>query len=325
METTIKKYLEGKASETEMRELLRWLTDEEKRTAFKNYKDNWKANPGQQRLPRPTLLELSKFQSAILKEQHGKIRSMSLMQRWYQYAAILFLLFALGSVYLYFSAAPGKPEIYNSIVFAETGQIAKTLLPDSTLVWLNSGSRLKYDNRFGIQSRRVELTGQAYFDVTHNKSLPFIVNCNEIQVKVLGTRFSAEAYPEGQEIQVVLEEGEVELLNGKNEKTFARLRPNEMLVYEKRNNHFNISEVVSGKYTAWRDGTIHIYDQPLNVVAIKLQKRYNQPIVVDDALSSYKVTFSIRDEDFSEILEMLLTIAPAKAYQEGDTIYLKKK
>lgn len=324
METTIKKYLEGKASHQEMLSLISWLDNEENQTSFKEIKGEWKANQDGQSVSSYTLLELDKFKTKILNERAGRIRKLNFTQNFYKYAAILLLLITIGSAYFYYAGNPdGRAAVYNTII-AENGQVSKALLPDSSVVWLNSGSSLKYSNAFGIGNRDIELSGQAYFDVAKNKNLPFVVACGEINVKVLGTRFTAETYPDNLELSVILIEGAVELTANSSNKTFASLQPNEMMVYNRQDNKFKIREVVAEKYTSWREGIIHIYDQPLKDAVTKLQKRYNQKIIVEKGLEDYKVTFSIRNENFNDVMDMLLAITPAKAYQEGEIIYLKK-
>ncbi len=324
METTIKKYLEGRASREEMIGLVAWLDKEENQISFKETKSEWKARRDGQSVSCYTLFELDKFKSKLLNEHSGRIRRLNLAQNFYKYAALLLLFISIGGLYFYISKSGGGPAVYNTVM-AENGQVSKALLPDSTMVWLNSGSSLTYSNRFGIENRNMELSGQAYFDVSENKALPFVVSCGEIKVKVLGTQFTAETYHDNLEVSIILIEGAVELTASSSNKTFAGLQPNEMMVYNKQNNTFKITEVVAEKYTSWRDGIIHIYDQPLKDAVTKLQKRYNQKIIVEKGLEDYKVTFSVRNENFNEVMDVLLAITPAKAYQEGEIIYLKKK
>ncbi|WP_423128765.1 FecR family protein [Gaoshiqia sp. Z1-71] len=323
MKIPIKNYLEGKASRDEMLGLISWLDNHENQSEYKRIKGEWKANPDAQDIPPHTLQELDKFKLKLLNERALEIDRLKFVRHFYKYAAIVLLAITLGGLYFY-----GKPvhqlHTYNTIV-AENGQISKALLPDQSVVWLNSGSSITYNNQFGINNRDIQLTGQAYFDVTKNRNLPLVVSCGEINVKVLGTRFTAATYPDEREIRVILVEGSVELTGKDSKNVFASLRPNEMMVYDKKDNNFKISQVVAEKYTSWRDGIIHIYDQPLKDAVAKLQKRYNQQIVLEEGLEDYKVTFSIKNEDFGDVLEMLLAIAQAKAYQEGEVIYLRKK
>ena len=324
MKAKIKKYLEGKASREEILSLIHWLDVGENQSEFKRVKSEWKANIDEQNLTTHTLSELDKFNSMLLHDRNEKLRKLKSIHNFYKYAALLFLFISIGSVYLYNADKEEKQTVIYNTVIAENGQISKVVLPDSSTVWLNSGSSLKYNNQFGIKNRVIELIGQAYFDVTKNRKLPLIVSCGKINVKVLGTRFTAETYPDDLEISVVLIEGSIELTDANSKKTFANLHPNEMMVYNKQDNKFQIRKVVAEKYTSWREGIIHIYDQPLIDAVAKLQKRYNQQIILEKALEDYKVTFSIRNEDFNTVLEMLMAITPAKAYQEGEIIYIKR-
>ena len=321
MEAKIKKYLEGRASREEMLSLISWLENKENHAVFKQIKSNWKSGLDGQNTSVYTLLELDKFKTKLLHDSVGKLRK---LQNLYRYAAIFLLLVVFGGVFLYFIEKRGEDTVFYNTIMAENGQISKALLPDSTVVWLNSGSSLRYSSQFGFSNRNIELSGQAYFDVTINKKLPFIVSCDEIKVKVLGTQFTAETYPGDQDINVVLVEGAVELTSGKSNKTFASLRPNEMVIYKKHNNQFAIKKVVAERYTAWREGGIHVYDQPLKDAVAKIQKRYNQTIVLEKKLEDYRVTFSIRNESFKDVMDLLLAIVPAKAHQEGEVVFLER-
>ncbi len=320
MEQEIKKYLQGRASREEMLSLISWLKNEENRKVFKEIKSAWKSGIDEQNTPVYTLLELDKFKTKLLEESSLKMRK---LQSLFRYAAIFLLLVTMGSILLYFFGEKGEDTVFYNTIMAENGQISKALLPDSTVVWLNSGSTLKYSSRFAISNRDIELSGQAYFDVTKNKKLPFMVSCDKVNVKVLGTEFTAETYPDSPEINVVLIEGAVDLISGNS--AFASLRPNEMMVYNKRDHQFSIRKVVAEKYTSWREGVIHLYDQPLKDAIAKIQKRYNQPITLEKELENYRVTFSITNEDFKDVMDMLLAITPAKAYQKGEIIYLERK
>ena len=324
MEAIIRKYLEGKASEEEQSALIAWLEEKENQQTFKEIKSRWKSELKDSDLPLSTLGELDKFQIRILGERALEVRKLGFVRRLYRYAALILLLVSLGSISVYFLGRPSGGSAFYNTVIAENGQMSKVLLPDSTMVWLNSGSRVRYSSDFGKRHRALDLTGQAYFVVTRNKDLPFEVSCDEVKVKVTGTRFTAESYPGDPTISVVLEEGSVELLSS-GEKVLAHLHPDEMIVYNKPDSCYRIEKVSAKRYSSWKDGMINVYDLPLKTVAMKLERKYNQIIKVDKELEDYKVTFSIRNEDFKEVLEMLIAITPARVYHKGEIIYLKAK
>ncbi len=324
MRKEVKKYMEGSASEEEMHKLLQWL-EQNNLAEFERIKNEWKANLEPAETPLKTLIELDRFKSNMLKDDQLRIRKTSFLQNIYKYAAILFLFLAIGSVIFYPFISDKNRELQYSTVFADNGQVSKSMLPDGTMIWLNSGSSIKYNTNFGIDNRDVELEGQAFFDVTKNEKLPMIVSCDQINVKVLGTQFTAESYSESENINVVLVEGSVELRAKNNRKAFAKMKPDQRLVYNKNDRKYEILKVETKNYTGWKEGVIQFYNQPLKKVVLKLCKRYNQEIVLDKKLENYEVTFSIRNEELSDVMNLILAITPATAIQKNDTVYIDKR
>ena len=116
---------------------------------------------------------------------------------------------------------------------ADYGQISKVVLPDSSVIWINSGSTIKYNNQFSSSNRDIELVGEAYFKVSKNKKLPLIVRSSELQVEVLGTEFCVTAYPEESSVQVVLEKGKIVLTSSKHSYFNQDMNPGEMALFNK--------------------------------------------------------------------------------------------
>ncbi|MBS1606393.1 MAG: FecR family protein [Bacteroidetes bacterium] len=127
-------------------------------------------------------------------------------------------------------AAPGGEAKEISEVVTHNGSRTNLLLPDGTRVWLNAGSRLTYEKTYGAQSREVNLTGEALFDVAHNATKPFVIHAAHVDIKVLGTRFNVKSYPSDRTTETTLLKGsiEVSIKDRPNEKII--LKPNEKLV-----------------------------------------------------------------------------------------------
>lgn len=134
--------------------------------------------------------------------------------------AAIFIL-AAGGIWLWTSLQVKAPPQKN-IVSTKNGSKSKIELPDGTQVWLNAGSRIKYDDDYGKESRELSLTGEAYFEVAHDVNRPFIVHTGKMDIKVLGTVFNVKAYP-GDGIT------EAALIRGSIEVTFPD-RPQEKLI-----------------------------------------------------------------------------------------------
>ena len=112
----------------------------------------------------------------------------------------IFLAFYLGKQNFFGSDYGIK---YTSVI-ADNGQISKVILPDNSVVWLNSGTTLTYDNNYSFNNRNLYLNGQVSLVVKKNEILPLIVAGGNLRVKVLGTRFDVNAYPDDNMIKVIL-------------------------------------------------------------------------------------------------------------------------
>lgn len=225
-----------------------------------------------------------------------------------KYAAVFVLAISISALFFYLQnnfSNRGIASNYTSVI-ADNGQISKIILPDSSVVWLNSGTKITYNNRFAIDNREINLVGQAFFQVTKNKKIPLHVHCNNIDVKVLGTRFDVCAYPEDQDIRVVLESGIVEMLDTKLKSFRHLLNPGEMAKYNNLSGKLGVGKVESENFTSWKDGLLIFRDDPMNEVIPKLQRRYNIDIeVAQNDIYQSLFTATIKDETLEEIFKSI--------------------
>jgi ferric-dicitrate binding protein FerR (iron transport regulator) len=118
-----------------------------------------------------------------------------------------------------------------SSVITRYGNKSRVNLPDGSVVWLNAGSRLDYAmTDFTKTKREVILSGEAYFEIAHNASIPFFVRSGKMQIKVLGTTFNVKAYPEDNKMETSLIRGSVEITIKDRPDDIYILKPNEKLV-----------------------------------------------------------------------------------------------
>jgi transmembrane sensor len=202
-------------------------------------------------------------------------------------------------------------------------------LPDGTKGWLNSNSRLRYDGDF-YDHRQVSLSGEAFFDVHKDNMRPFVLNTCNVEVKVLGTRFNIAAYDNEKSVEVVLEEGEIELNEKRTAKCYT-MKPNDLIVYDKAQNDFTQEIVQPQKYKSWTEGKLIFRNDPLDVVARRLERWYNIDVEINGNLSqNHRLRATFIDEDLEEILNLLKRSLPIdfriehRCLQADDT-YSKKK
>lgn len=323
MKSTIKNYLSGRSSADEQNELLNWLRKKESQAEFLSVKNEWKEEIIHEEIPTEFRRDWDHIQAKMI----GQIRSdMMRAQRTLQifrYAAIFIVLITIPSLLFYFSKPNSSTQLIYTTVAADNGQISKVVLADSTIVWVNSGSSVTYNNQFSASNRDIKLTGEAYFKVTKNKDLPLIVSSADLQVKVLGTEFCVTAYPEEKDIQVILEKGKVELTSLTHANFKQIMKPGELASFNKEKKALTITEVNTGLFTSWKDGMINVYNLPLSEVVIKLEKRYNQKFLVDDEIKNLPYTFTIKNENLNNILSLMEKITPLDAVQNGNVIELK--
>ncbi len=147
-------------------------------------------------------------------------------------------------------------------------------LEDSTRVWLNSASRLIYPAHFASDSRKVELEGEAYFEVTHNHDIPFIVESYGQKVKVYGTEFNIRAYPEDGMVYTTLSTGSISLTpsTGGGE---VFISPGKQAVFDKETSKATIRNVDLERVTGWRHGRFVFEEQSLRQIMQDLSRWYD--------------------------------------------------
>jgi len=320
MKDTAFKYFEGRATDAELEQLLYWLQKKENRIVFNSFRLDWKKSlePGQ--FPGGGGESWQQIQTTLGQKSFERWQKSRKIQQFYRVAAIFFFVISLGSLAWLFTHQPQNiPETYTSVM-AENGQISKVQLPDGSLVWLNSGSKLSYNNFFSAENREVTLSGEAYFDVTKNETLPLVVDCNGLQVKVLGTRFNVNVYDVGKMAEVVLEEGTVELINTKINADFYRMKPGERVNVDLETSQYSARMVNTTRYTSWREGVVNIYDLSIEDLVRRLEKRYNQKFELAPEVKELRYTFTIENEPLEDVLKLMERITPVKVKQTDETI-----
>lgn len=245
----------------------------------------------------------------------------------------LLLILSIGSLFLFTMKNEERNDFNTKI--ASGKKIRKNIvLPDGTRVYLNANSELLFDknmNKKGVRS--VMLIGEAFFDVSHDKSRPFIINTNKISIKVLGTAFNLKAYPEDVETQATLLRGSIELsVKNRNVKS-VRLKPAQKfaLIDNCTNNITpslsmpttgvrikieNTSPVqVAGKAyaeeVAWIENRLVFRNQSLREMKPQLERWFNVKLdIKNEDINSFHFTGVFTDENLTQALTSLKLIRP---------------
>ncbi|WP_421942599.1 FecR family protein [Pedobacter sp.] len=196
-----------------------------------------------------------------------------------------------------------KNIAYNTISTPKGGQY-QVILPDGTKVWLNAASSLKYPEAFVGKQRLVLLTGEAYFEVAKNKSMPFRVQSQNQNVEVLGTHFNINSYLDDNTVKTTLLEGSVQVSNLKFSKI---LKPGEQAIsgIGEQSSIKIANDVDTDDETAWKNGLFQFNDSELKVILNQLERWYDIKIDYSDVPAKRYNGMVPRKSKLSEVLKML--------------------
>ncbi len=337
IKSLIAKSITGQLSAREKQDLKHWVSlSSDNKKELEAYTQLWEKSKKLE-LPNPIEVESS------LTKTKKRIANLRPKKHWIgilrQAAAILVLAFALSLLYHYFIEGRNlnsEPErIVRQEIKAARGTHTKLVLADGTKVWLNSESTLSFPMSFNHQKeRRVELNGEGYFEVTKDETKPFIVNTSTLDVKVYGTAFNVFAYKEEPSMTIALVEGKVSLVKeySNGPKELMMMSPNDVVEYDLEKNRLNHSTDLNlNKYTAWKDGYMVFFGDPVNKVVQKLEKWYNVDIEIkDQALQNYSFTATFADESLEQVLHLLSLSSPIQykitpAQKQKDNSFGRRK
>jgi transmembrane sensor len=274
----------------------------------------------------------------ILYRIHYDINtSQSLQKKWplgnilkwtLQIAGVIFLPLFIFFEIQTFKETGFKKETWIEIK-APAWTRAQITLPDGTTGWLNSNSSVKYNGNFKTD-RQISLKGEAFFDVFKDKKRPFIVNTPEINVKVLGTRFNIASYENEKNVEVVLEEGKL-IFNDKEMNRSYVMKPNDLVIYDKTRKDFSTEVVQPHKYISWTEGKLVFRNDPVDVIARRLERWYNIDVEVKGNLTEdLRLRATFIDENLEDVLNLLKRSLPIEYRIENrdlkpDETYARKK
>jgi ferric-dicitrate binding protein FerR (iron transport regulator) len=238
-------------------------------------------------------------------------RTKKLISGFIKYAAIIILTFGITWVTQEkYSNLPLAEKGQMNEVISPAGQISELVLSDGTKIWLNAGSRISYPSSFSSHQRAVYLTGEAFFEVKEDRKTPFIVNTKTVDIKVLGTSFNVDAYEESQ-FKTTLVEGKVEIQN-KSGKKITEMSPGQLAMYDLDHRKIILSEVDTRFYSSWKEGKMTFFNEPLEEIAIKLERWYNVKITFDgQGIKSlrYSGTF-LKYKPLEQVLQIITLSSP---------------
>ncbi|MCU7549790.1 FecR family protein [Chitinophagaceae bacterium LB-8] len=284
-----------------------------------------------QRLEYENMYSASKIEESLqrlhkkLEQQEGAGEKRSRVFRLNKMAAIAACLLLLAGLGLYMLYATGSQSLKQNVVATKKGSKSYILLPDGTQVWLNADSRVAYKDDFGKVNREITLTGEAYFNVVKDKSRPFIIHTETIDVKVLGTVFNVRAYKNDRSTETTLIRGSVEVSMRKDPDRKFLLKPFEKFsvsnseeVRDKEeagsestalytvNKIKPVADSSGSMETEWVKNRLVFEKERLDAIAMEISRWFDVEILItDEHLKSMEYSGAVGNASLEQVLESL--------------------
>jgi transmembrane sensor len=237
-------------------------------------------------------------------------------------AAVGLILISMGTAVFYLNNA-GYLSKKISVIAGIDQKNVMVSLPDGSKIYLNRNSEFSYRNNFGKHGRNVNLTGEAFFEISPDVSKPFIIDAGKAKVKVVGTTFNVITNNSEAAVEVFVKTGRVIVSDESGSKTI-QLDPGYVGTMSSNNSGKKINE--NPNYISWKTNYLDYNGQKLGIVFIDLKRVYNMDIIADDpSILENPWSSPIDNVDQQTIIRMICTSFNLSYTKEGDVYHLSKK
>ena len=306
------RYFEGTADFETENDVRNYLLSEENLVEFRSWEKEWES------IYTPTIPQINSFNRIRAKISKRRRRHALV------YVASVAAVVMLGLVipFMLKDEVVSEPKVY--VVETSYQERTKVILPDSTQVWLNSASCLSYTDDFLTENRQVEICGEAFFDVTHHNTLPFVVKFGNNVVTVKGTKFNVTAYSAENKVYAALLEGAIEFTG---ESVQLNMNPGEILAYDLKTKDMLKYKTDVSSCVTWMNGKLDYSSITLEPLLIRLSSIYGFNLHYNpQKYSNY--TFRIKlstNESLADVLDAISLIIPIRWTHENGTVTVIEK
>ncbi len=248
----------------------------------------------------------------ILDNIYSESSSVTPKHSWRYYmlsvaACFVAVVATVGAMY-YFMTSPFEDKTFT--VYTNTGNKSFVTLPDGTEVNLNTKSKITFFYDEATDSRVVNLSGEAYFDVAKDAEHPFYVQADNVKVECLGTKFNVNAYPESSSISVALTDGKVNVVSGSENMVIS---PDTRVSYDKKTGRMSKQSVEAINYCEWMNGYAYFNNERFDDITKMISRNYGVTVnITSPELKNEKFTGTIYQTDIHKVLSVLTAASGAK-------------
>jgi ferric-dicitrate binding protein FerR (iron transport regulator) len=273
-----------------------------------------------------------------IKTRSSARRQWAKIAKWSAVAA-LFVLGIVNAYYIGYHTVASRneqrillthtPEAYKHEIYTDNGVKASITLPDSSLVLLNSGTRIVFPDRFTGSTREVYLSGEAYFNVKSDSLRPMIITTpRNFHVEVKGTTFNIRSYENEADAQTTLISGRLDIVytTARNKEVTRTLKPQESFILSNHTLSADRKSDAVYNEVAWKDGVLIFEKTPMRDIITKLTRWHGTEFtVIDPEILNYRITATFKSESIIQIMEMIKFTSFIDYRADGNHITLRKK
>ncbi|OFX76865.1 MAG: hypothetical protein A2X12_00410 [Bacteroidetes bacterium GWE2_29_8] len=320
-------YLNGEISRDDALRVETWINhSDENRAIFYSYQKTWKELGDVNPVPDFFNAEMAwdKISARINEaEIKGKVKEVSISSKKqkYNYTALLriaaVLIPAVLIIYYFINTNHGvetaknviKVEKTERLVVAATNKIVREKLPDGTKITINRKSKLTYPEKFNDVVREVTLEGEAFFDVKHDESKPFIIHTDDVNVRVLGTSFNVSSYSEENEVVVYVKTGKVLVYFidfNTNDSNSVVLLPGNKGIFNKKLRKFKKTKSSEDESMLWMSKQLVFSKTDLSEVFDVLEKYYRVKIkATNKEIKKCRLSATFKEQTVETVLDVI--------------------
>lgn len=258
---------------------------------------------------------------ASAREESDTGRRKSVWRRTLRYAAAVAAI-VLASVMTYFITS--SHDETRTVLLTAKGSVGEFQLPDGSTVRLNSDSRLSYtsDDFAPSGKRRVDIKGEAFFDVVKDPSRPFVVRMSDMEVEVLGTSFDVRNYSFSKAEEVVLLKGKVRV-NGLSNGQSLTLEPDQRLVIDKENGKYSVENSPAINYCRWYEPRLKVENESLGDILITIGRKYCMDLKINPGVdTSTRLSLTLYNDRLEEIMPVIGYITGINWFVSDNTLII---
>ncbi len=262
------------------------------------------------------------FEQFQQKTAFVKEKKVGIVRRLWRYAAVAIILVGVALTAYKGGQQQLKSEFASITMEAPHGSNIKTTLPDGTDVWLNAGSRISYSQGFGVDDRRVAISGEGYFEVKRNEQLPFVVSSENIQVTVLGTKFNFSDYADDDYAVVALTEGRVRMQSVREQEDCI-ISPDQRVIYDKRTGSMTTEQCTAADARLWTDNSLVLDGETFEQAVRKMERAFRVSITItNDSIRHlhFHGRFNANEQTIDEVLSDLSLTGKFRYKTSGKSI-----